>query len=301
MRRRILTVLLSMVMMMAIPLTVLAGKPNIKPPVTTEYVGLGDSIGAGWSATPGNDYYTLYSAYLRQKALATATPYLSSNAALAGLTTTQLRNEITGISAQTSTRADLPGATIVTVSIGGNNLMHPLLQFVADLYGVSMDDPNFMTVMGNAVNLDPSKLTNAMAWQILWPASELRTDLKAGVASFNVDLPFIMNGIKGLSSGSKIYLLTVYNPVYGNSTLRNFMDEYIDQINTIIKNNATALGYTVVDVAAAFEAYTGTVPLVGFNMAASPATYDPHPTDAGHKMIYDLLVLKSTAPTKGRK
>ena len=167
MRRRIMIAFLSVFMLMSLPLTVLAGKPVVKPPVTTEYVGLGDSIGAGWSATPGNDYYTLFSAYLRQKALATATPYLSSNAALAGLTTTQLRNEITGVSYQTPTRADLPGATIVTVSIGGNNLMHPLLQFVANLYGVSMDDPNFMTVLSNAVNLDPSKLSSAMVWQIL--------------------------------------------------------------------------------------------------------------------------------------
>jgi len=301
MRRRILTVLLSLVLLCALPLQVFAGKPVVKPPVTTEYVGLGDSIGAGWSATPGNDYFTLYSAYLAQKALATATPYISANTALAGLTTTQLRNEIAGIETQTLTRATLPGATVVTVSIGGNNLMRPLLQFVADLYGVSMADPNFMTVLGNAVNLDPDRLTNEMFWQILWPNSALRNSLKTGVSTFNTDLPFIMNGIKTLAPTSKVYLLTVYNPVYGNDTLRNFMDEYIDQVNATIRNNATALGYVVVDVAASFEAYTGTVPLVGFNMASDPATYDPHPTDAGHKMIYDLLVLKSTAPVKGRK
>jgi hypothetical protein len=60
------------------------------------------------------------------------------------------------------------------------------------------------------------------------------------------------------------------------------------------KSSATSLGYTVVNVADAFNAYTGTEPLVGFNMAATPATYDPHPTDAGHRMIYDLLVAAST-------
>jgi hypothetical protein len=79
------------------------------------------------------------------------------------------------------------------------------------------------------------------------------------------------------------------------------MDGYIDQINATLKNNASSLGYTVVDVAAAFEAYTGTVPLVGFNMAAAPATYDPHPTDAGHKIITDLLIAASTTVRKGRK
>ena len=300
MRRRLLTAFLSFVLLLGLPLNVFAGKPVVKPPVTVEYVGLGDSIGAGWSATPGQDFFSLYSAYLSQQAALTASPYLATNTALAGLTSTQLRNEITGVSSQTFTRVTLPGATIVTVSVGGNNLMYPLLQYVAGLYGVSMTDPDFMTVLSNAVNLDPGKLTTAMVFQ-MFPNSTLRNSLANGVSNFSADLPFIINGIKGLATGTKIYFLTVYNPVYGNSTLRNFMDGYIDQINATLKNNASSLGYTVVDVAAAFEAYTGTVPLVGFNMAAAPATYDPHPTDAGHKMIADLLIAASTTVRKGRK
>jgi lysophospholipase L1-like esterase len=300
MRRRCLTAFLSFVLLLGLPLHVFAGKPVVKPPVPVEYVGLGDSIGAGWSASPGQDFFTLYSAYLSQKAVAAGSPYLSANTALAGLTSTQLRSEISGTTNQTQTRATLPGATIVTVSIGGNNLMHPLLQHVADLYGVSMDDPNFMSVLSAAVNLNPTRLSLDMLGQML-PNSALRNSLANGVSNFNADLPFIINGIKGLASGTKIYFLTVYNPVYGNSTLRSFMDGYIDQINATLKANASGLGYTVVDVAAAFEAYTGSVPLVGFNMAATPATYDPHPTDAGHKMIADLLIAASTTIRKGRK
>lgn len=301
MRRRLLTALFSFVLLLGLPLQVLAGKPVVKPTVTVEYVGLGDSIGAGWSATPGQDFYTLYSGYFGQQATLAGSPYLSANTALAGLTSTQLYNEISGLAAQTLTRATLPGSTVVTVSVGGNNLMHPLLQYVAGLYGVSMADPNFMIVLSNAVNLDPDRLTSDMFWQMLFPNSALRTSLAQGVSAFSADLPRIINGIKGLAPGTKIYFLSVYNPVYGNSTLRDFMDGYIDQINAAIKNNASGLGYTVVDVATAFENYTGTIPLVGFNMAATPATYDPHPTDAGHKMIYDLLVSASTTVRKGRK
>lgn len=301
MRRRFLSVLFSALLLLSLPMQVLAGKPTVKPPVAVEYVGLGDSIGEGWSASPGNEYFALYSAYLQEKAIATGSPYLALNAALAGLTTTQLRNEVTGVSTQTLSYAALPGATVVTISIGGNNLMKPLLDYVAGLYGVSTSDPNFMTVLSTAVNLDPDKLTNAMAWQIINPFSPLRNSLSQGVNSFKTDLPFIINGVKTLASTSKVYLLTVYNPVYGNNTLRDFMGGYIDQINTTIKNTATSLGYTVVNVADAFEAYTGTEPLVGFNMAATPATYDPHPTDAGHRMIYDLLVAASTTVKRPRK
>ena len=301
MRRRLLTLLFSGLLLITLPLQVLAAKPAPKPPVAVEYVGLGDSIGEGWSASPGNDYFSLYSAYLEQKAMEAGSPYLSLNAALAGLTTTQLRNEITGVTTQTLSRATLPGATVVTISIGGNNLMKPLLDYVASLYGVSPSDPNFMMVLSTAVNQDPDTLTTAMTWQILNPWSPLRNSLNQGVNTFKTDLPFILNGVKSLAPTSKIYVLTVYNPVYGNSTLRNFMDEYIDQINATIKAGATSLGYTVINVADAFETYTGTEPLVGFNMAATPATYDPHPTDAGHKMIYDLLVAASTTVKRPRK
>jgi len=36
-------------------------------------------------------------------------------------------------------------------------------------------------------------------------------------------------------------------------------------------------------------------------MAAVPATYDPHPMDAGHQLIYDLLVAAYVQPAKGEK
>jgi lysophospholipase L1-like esterase len=300
MRRRFLSILFSALLLITLPIPVFAGKPTVKPPVTVEYVGLGDSIGEGWSASPGNEYFALYSAYLQQKAIAAGSPYLALNTALAGLTT-QLRNEVTGVSTQTLSYAALPGATVVTISIGGNNLMKPLLAYVAGLYGVSTSDPNFMEVLNTAVNQDPDTLTNAIFWQILLPGTELKTSLSQGVSTFKTDLPFIINGVKTLAPTSKVYLLTVYNPVYGNDTLRDFMGGYIDQINTYIKNTATSLGYTVVNVADAFEAYTGTEPLVGFNMAATPATYDPHPTDAGHHLIYELLVAASTTVKRPRK
>jgi lysophospholipase L1-like esterase len=175
MRRRFMSAILSVLLLVALPLQVLAAKPTVKPPVAVEYVGLGDSIGEGWSASPGNEYFALYSTYLQEKAIAAGSPYLALNAALAGLTTTQLRNEVTGVSTLTLSRAALPGATVVTISIGGNNLMKPLLDFVAGLYGVSPSDPNFMMVLSTAVNQDPDTLTNAMAWQILYPWSPYAT------------------------------------------------------------------------------------------------------------------------------
>lgn len=298
--RRAFTLFLSLFLLIAFPLSVAAGRP-VKPAAAVRYVGLGDSIGYGMSATPGNDYFTKYSAYLQAKAVSAGTPYSSVNSALPGLTSSQLLDEINGTTLLTSTRAALPGSSVVTVSIGGNNLLGPFIGYVAAMYGVSIDDPDYLNKLTLAVNADPGRLETALFWQILLPGSELKVAFAAGVADFKADLPAMITGIKGLAPNAKIYFLTVFNPVYGNSQLHNFIDSYIVQINNELKARASTYGYTVVDVYAAYASYTGTVPLVGFNMTAVPPTYDPHPTDAGHQMIFDLLVNASTVPVKPGK
>lgn len=298
--RRGFTLFLSLFLLIAFPLSVAAGRP-VKPATAVRYVGAGDSIGYGMSATPGNDYFTKYSAYLQAKAITAGSPYSSINTALPGLTSSQLLDEINGTTLSTSTRSALPGSTVVTVSIGGNNLLGPFIGYVAAMYGVSTDDPDFLNKLTLAVNADPGLLEEKMFWQILLPGTELKVAFAAGVADFKADLPATINGIKGLAPTAKIYFLTVFNPVYGNSQLHNFIDTYIVQINNELKARASTYGYTVVDVYAKYASYTGTEPLVGFNMTAVPPTYDPHPTDAGHQVIYELLVNASTVPVKPGK
>lgn len=299
-RRSIFTLLLSFLLLFAFPLSASAGKP-ITPPTPMEYVSIGDSIAYGMSATAGYDYYTKFSAYLALSAQAQNKPFISSNTAKPGLTSSQLDDEVAGRTSATTARVNLPGANVVTISIGGNNLMHPLLDYVAGLYAVSPDDPNFMAVLSSTINADPGKLSNAMFWQILLPGTELKNAFTAGVVDFKADLPTLISGIKALAPQTKIYFLSLNNPLYGNDQFRSFLDGYIVQINNELKARASSYGYTVVDVYAKFNAYTGTLPLVGFNMAATPPTYDPHPTDAGHRLIYELLVAAYTQPTKGRK
>lgn len=306
-RRRLFTLILSAILLFAFPLSAVAAKPTAPAPAAIEYIGLGDSIGYGMSATENKGYFDKFSYYLSQKA--TPTTYTSSNEAWPGLTTKQLLDEIQGVQTietpvlLTESRVELPGATMVTISIGANNLMAPLLRLVGEQYGIPYGTPTFLTEITNAINTNPGPLNAWLPWQIFWPYSELQVALRKGVNDFKLELPKIISNIKLLTPKTKIYLLTVYNPVYGNVDLRDFIDTYIDQINAEIKAKASTYGYTSVDVYTAFENNTGTLPLVGFNMAALPPTYDPHPTDAGHELIFQLLktTYEIPAPVKGRK
>ena len=294
-RRSICTLLLSLLLLFALPLSALAaGKGASVAPV--KYVSIGDSVASGMSASLDNSFYSKFSKYLAAKALTANVLYSSANTAYPGLTTTQLKDEVLGA---TQTRTELAGATIVTINVGGNNLMYPLINYVATLYGVAkLPEDTFMTRISAAVNADSTKLTNAMMWQMLLPNSQLKLAFAAGVKDFKSDLPVIVSGIKTLSPSAKIYFLNQYNPLYGNAQLRSFINGYIVQMNYELKARTTTYGYTLVDVYTAFNAYTGTLPLVGFNMAATPATFDPHPTDAGHQVIYNLLVSASTLPVR---
>lgn len=297
-RRSICTLLLSLLLLFALPLSALAaGKGASVAPV--KYVSIGDSVASGYSASTGNSFYSKFSKYLEAKALTANASYSSANTASPGLTTTQLKNEVLGSTSTTQTRTQLAGATIVTINVGGNNLMYPLINYVATLYGVpKTPEDTFMIRISAAVNADSTKLTNAMMWQMLLPNSQLKLAFAAGVKDFKSDLPVIVSGIKTLSPSAKIYFLNQYNPLYGNAQLRSFINGYIVQMNYELKARTTTYGYTLVDVYTAFNAYTGTAPLVGFNMAATTATFDPHPTDAGHQVIYNLLVSASTQPVR---
>ena len=294
-RRSICTLLLSLLLLFALPLSALAaGKGASVAPV--KYVSIGDSVASGMSASLDNSFYSKFSTYLAAKALTANVLYSSANTAYPGLTTTQLKDEVLGA---TQTRTELAGATIVTINVGGNNLMYPLIKYVATLYNVeTAPEDTFMARISAAVNANPTKLTNAMMWQMLLPNSQLKLAFAAGVKDFKSDLPVIVSGIKTLSPSAKIYFLNQYNPLYGNAQLRSFINGYIVQMNYELKARTTTYGYTLVDVYTAFNAYTGTLPLVGFNMAATPATFDPHPTDAGHQVIYNLLVSASTQPVR---
>ena len=306
-RRRLLTLILSAILLFAFPLSAVAARPTTPTLTPIEYVGLGDSIGYGMSATEYKGYFDKFSVYLSQKAVGTT--YTSSNEAEPGLTTKQLLDEIQGVLTVetpvllTDSKAELPGATVVTISIGANNLMAPLLRLVGEQYNITYGSDNFLVDITDAINLNPSVLSTWMFWQMLFPGTELKTALTKGVNDFKLELPKIISTIKLLTPKAKIYHLTVYNPVYGNDQLRSFIDGYIDQINAEIKAKASTYGYTSVDVYTAFENYVGVDPLVGFNMAALPPTYDPHPLDAGHELIFQLLktTYEIPAPVKGRK
>jgi GDSL-like Lipase/Acylhydrolase. len=240
-----------------------------------DYVSLGDSIAYGLSAPSGQGYYDLFSAYLQSKPeLAGIKSY---NLAKPGLESSDLLNELKNDS---KVKGTLENANIVTVSIGGNNLLGPVIRSVAAAYHLDLSDPQLNTKLGKALQSDKNQANTFLSSAL---SGRLEAELNTGVTEFQSDWSQIIDLIKSQAPKSHIYALTVYNPFTQNDLLFSLFDPYVQQINKVIKAGE---GYSTADIYTYFLQESAQLPL---SYDLQKGQTDPHPTRQGHKMIFQIL------------
>jgi len=185
------------------------------------YVALGDSIATG-TVYPGKvitSYVTYFYNYLK---IANPQTTLTSFAA-DGDRTNELYTKLYG---DTGLISAVGKANVITISIGGNNLMQ------ATKDSSSLGGYNF------------NKIDMAVADQ--------------GLKDFQNQWVPIIKRIRELNSGAKIIVNTLYNPYNeSDSYLHNTADSYLFKsgagLNDIIISNAQTWGYSVADVYKYFD------------------------------------------------
>lgn len=257
------------------------------------YTALGDSIGAGYSANPGKGYVNLIYNYLKVQKRYSGLQL--NNLSVPGITTTDL---LGALQTNSAAQASITNSSIITLSIGGNNLLQPVVVAVATAFNVNpVNNPNLITELSQAIVNTPEPTKTAIFTgiftQLATPSSPLSTALTAGVQKFSTDFPSIITQIKTLNPKAKIYIPTLYNPFSVTDTCYASFEQLIQAINLQIK--ALALNtYEVVDVYTAFASHTGS-PVVNFNFLIGAV--DPHPTTEGHKVIFESHVKPVTSVT----
>lgn len=240
-----------------------------------DLVSLGDSIAYGLSAPSGQGYSDLFYSYLQSK------PELESaklyNLGKLGAKSSDLLYELNN---DTNVQGPLGSAGVVTISIGGNNLLEPVIRFAANAYHLDLSDPLLNEKLGEALQNDKNP-TNTLHDLAL--SEKLESELNAGVANFKSDWPQTIDLIKTLAPKSQIYVLTVYNPFSKDDLLFSLFDPYVQQINNTIKAGE---GYSIADIYTCFLQGTAQNPL---NYDLLQGHIDPHPTRQGHKMIFQTL------------
>ncbi|MEA4890027.1 MAG: SGNH/GDSL hydrolase family protein [Clostridiaceae bacterium] len=284
MKRKVLFCLLTVFLIVSLPFQVFAARTG-STASSVKYVSLGDSISYGLSADPiENSYANRFSSYLDSQ---TADPYSFINTGVPGWRTSDLKAAL--YSKTSSVSVALKNSRYVTVCIGANNLLGPIIQAVASAYGLNPDEEAFLANLENAIAADPERWQSTMTALYLsavFPLGSLHLALDQGVAAFKRDWPLIISTLKYRAPQAKILVLTVYDPLPAGNQFAVLLDPLILSINRTIKIPATIYGYKVADTFTLFR--SSTVNPVNFNITAG--NFDPHPNNDGHEIIYDELV-----------
>ncbi|MCY6370046.1 SGNH/GDSL hydrolase family protein [Clostridium ganghwense] len=248
---------------------------SIKSEGTTKYIALGDSIAFGLSADLNKGYVDLFKNYLK-----TTEKYdelVLNNLAMTGDKSSDLLDKVKN---DVKTRDAIRQANIITISIGGNNLLSPVIKAIASKYKLDSEEANFVIKLTNAIEEDPN-------WEekleILKNDSCLMKELDEGINNFKEDWPKIIKEINSLAPNAKIYVMTIYNPLKADTpVLYNTFEKLIQPINEEIKNSI--YDYKVAEVYTKFHEYDGEIPLTNFDLINR--SIDPHPTNYGHQIIF---------------
>ncbi len=237
-RRALLALAISLLLALH-PSTALAARATVR------YTALGDSIARGMGATAFYGYVDHFRDYLltRHRAVAPV------NAAIPGMTSGDL---LLQLRTDSVTRAAVKHAQVLTISIGGNNLL-------------------------------PCASNNYETVDTACGA--------AGVAAFQRDWPQILAEIRGsIGSRAALYAMTLYNPYPGDHPNYAVADTYIEQLNATIRDAGYTAGsrYAYAEVYGAFQSQAGGTWKVCLWTHFCEAERDPHPTDSGHREIAAL-------------
>lgn len=235
---------------------------NAAEPSSKSYVALGDSIayGYGLSDIGKQSYVNLVAAELRINFV---------NYAVNGMTSIGLLNALDKMSEDDDAYTELRNASLITVSIGSNDLLSKLSSV---LY--TLPDP-----------------TDAAAFAVLeasLTSEQKLAEFDSGVESYRINLPLIYASLRKLNPTAQIIMTEFYNPFYGvifgAFDFGALSDQYIAQMNDILHAGQTEMDYKIAAVYDSFNAPGRTnVDLISFNM-------DPHPNTGGHAIIADAVL-----------
>ena len=277
MRKRILSTLLALCLALSLlPASALAAGGEQK-----SYVALGDSITTGY----GLDEAQSFAEQIAEQEGYT----LNGSLARDGATSTDLLEVV-----RSEANADtLKNADLITITIGGNDLMNALYAYLADAYNTQ--NRTDITAEDVKASLAGTHSEIQQFTMLILAASKISdfprsTEATTALGAFTTNLTNIISAIKGNNSSAEIIVVNQYNPYSrlstGNLLDLSALDSAVQALNTAISSGATA-GYTVADVYTAFEEATenpcnASVSLPSINL-------DFHPNAAGHSLIADTI------------
>lgn len=244
---------------------------EIKTDTPPEILFLGDSIATGYgldgykSGKENCESYANILAYKYANQLKGKCKTAMKNSAIDGQTSGELLSGLNnGVYDE-----DLRNSDAVIISIGGNDLLTVLWDFVSDNFNINFND-SYTENQENNLNFT----------QIIQSITSLGSKIDSNLKSFDSNLAQIAKYIKNKSNGILI-IQTLYNPFdqLGQEQIKEFIADKIKALNSSIEahKNDSEANYIVADVYSEFYGKG--------NELTRISNMDIHPNQQGHKVI----------------
>lgn len=253
------------------------------------YVALGDSITSGYGLVSfiNNDVSNRNSIDNYVTKLGKAQGIKTVNLGIEGINSTAFLKAISNpvTKEQKAEVARIKEASLISLTIGGNNIFIPLLNSVNDGIGNGK----------NIFNADASEIQMAVINLFFNQEAldKLKANISQGAEVFSGneklhktgDFEKIISTLKALNPKAKIIVQTIYNPF--DFILPDTINSTLLSMNAeIIKASNKGKNYMVADVYSAFAKAGKDIQLINVQSGRS---FDPHPTKKGHEVIYTLM------------
>ena len=295
MKRKFLAILLSLAMLFTLlpPGAALAASPS--------YVALGDSITTGYGLSADNNVETNKSLSFAAQ-VATNNNFALNNLAEDGETSASLLDKLTksdDSDYETVTEA-VKSADVITITIGGNDLMDALYEYLAASYNTTHPDAPTTAkqikemLTGQGGEVDFLTLTSLIAPLTKFPTS---SEFTTALNRFSTNLSSIVSQIKSLNANVRIVVATQYNPYshLSNPTIDSVVTAFNNGIQQLNEKISSQTDIKVADVYTAFSNQNtsnnplcnATFTMNGFNL--EEINLDFHPNAEGHKVIAGVV------------
>lgn len=255
---------------------------------TGSYVALGDSISAGYGLSEGELSFP--------ERLAQSTGYaLADFSSSDGVTSQALLETLS----QPEVADAVKNADVITITVGGNDLMNALYEYLADAPGVSMTADQIRDGLVNGTIKDPLVLLTLMNSLSGFPSSSHAED---ALKTLSTNLSSALAQIKVMNPDVTCIIANQYNP-YGHiegeaaAGIVQTFDTGVRALNTTLARVAQTQGVIVVDVYEAFAASTDD-PCNAHFTAIKDFNLDFHPNTLGHGLIADEFADKFPDPVQ---
>jgi lysophospholipase L1-like esterase len=252
-----------------------AGEPALYVAVGDSVVvgtGLGDATAAAINGHPAKVTAALASI--------TGETIIPQVLAADGLTTTTLLQQLTAVEGNPVSKAAIGSAKYITLNIGGNNVLGPLIQAICTKYGVL--DPNDLATSPPAL---------ATLQTLTFGAFEVvdQQAIYGGATAFTTEFPQVISKIKAIAPNAKLAVSTIYNPFpEGVLEISAQGDGLLVGMNQVIAVGSATNAYKVADVYTAIK--TTSPSALNFDLSSYPPNLDIHPNVAGQTIIANLYI-----------